>query len=86
MSRDSSEDRLKVPPTPPFDGQLKFLASLTRALKSTMLELLVCISGLLAANDYARVVEVLWDQCMDDMDPHVIAPVHRFGFLSRILT
>lgn len=48
-----------------------------------MLELLVCISGLLAANDYARMVEVLWDQCMDDMDPHVIAPVHRFEFLSR---
>ncbi|THH32609.1 hypothetical protein EUX98_g1559 [Antrodiella citrinella] len=37
-------------------------------------EQLVCVSGLLSTEDYIRLSPHLWSQCMDDIEPRIIAP------------
>ncbi|TCD63487.1 hypothetical protein EIP91_005346 [Steccherinum ochraceum] len=74
ISRSGSEDKLKVSAPAPFEDQLATLKSTAHMLKAPMLELLVCISGLLSAEDYVRLGPPVWNQCMDDVEPKIIAP------------
>lgn len=58
-----------------FAERIDFLTSTSRMLKSAALELLVSVCGLLSPDDYNRLVPVLWNQCMDEQEARVIAPV-----------
>ncbi len=58
-----------------FADRIEFLTLSSRMLKAAALELLVSISGLLTPEDYIRLAPVLWNQCMDEVEARVIAPV-----------
>ncbi|OBZ67524.1 hypothetical protein A0H81_12594 [Grifola frondosa] len=54
--------------------RLEKLKSLHHALRSTILELLVTISGLLTPEDYLRLTSTLWHRHLDDTSINVVAP------------
>ncbi|KAH8084333.1 hypothetical protein BXZ70DRAFT_1046150, partial [Cristinia sonorae] len=74
MSRTESEDKLKISAPTPFTEHIATLSSMTCTLMLTMLELLVCISGLLSTEDYVKLAPAVWNRCMDDPAPKMIAP------------
>ncbi|KAI0355950.1 hypothetical protein OH77DRAFT_1402071 [Trametes cingulata] len=57
-----------------FGDRLATLRCLLERQKSTGLELLVTVSGLLAPTDYLRMAPILWYRHLDDPAPHVVAP------------
>lgn len=58
-----------------FDDRILSLQSLIDKRVSTALELLVTVSGLLQPNDYAHLGPILWYRHLDNVEPHVVAPV-----------
>ncbi|KAI8972849.1 hypothetical protein BD414DRAFT_559591 [Trametes punicea] len=57
-----------------FGDRLQMLRSLIERQKSTGLELLVTVSGMLSPNDYMRLAPVLWHKHLDNAATHVVAP------------
>ncbi|KDQ51053.1 hypothetical protein JAAARDRAFT_211351 [Jaapia argillacea MUCL 33604] len=67
-----------VPAIPSASRQLletqDLISLLSPSLLSSFLKLLVAVSGLLSLSDYRRLAKVLWGRCLDESDPHIIAP------------
>ncbi|OSC98071.1 hypothetical protein PYCCODRAFT_1375895 [Trametes coccinea BRFM310] len=72
--RRSSKGGVEDPSKETFGDRLMLLRSLVEKQKSTGLELLVTVSGLLGPNDYVRLAPVLWYKHLNDTATHVVAP------------
>ncbi|KAI0642797.1 hypothetical protein C8Q79DRAFT_917084 [Trametes meyenii] len=73
-SRRSSKGGVEDTPKEVFGDRVAALRALVEREKSTGLELLVTISGLLSPGDYIRIAPILWYRHLDNPATHVVAP------------
>lgn len=66
-----------------FNNKIKWLTSLHNDRGSTILELLVSISGLLTPADYMKLTPIIWHRALDAPSPKVTAPVSSFHYLEH---
>jgi hypothetical protein len=57
-----------------FTERNQFANSVFEEFASKTLKLMVTLSGLLSLDDYRRLGPLLWDQCLENPSPNVIAP------------
>ncbi|KAI0676337.1 hypothetical protein C8Q78DRAFT_1084712 [Trametes maxima] len=74
LSKRSSKGGVEDTTKEVFGDRVTALRALVERDKSTGLELLVTISGLLSPEDYIRMAPVLWYRHLDDPATHVVAP------------
>jgi hypothetical protein len=75
QSTDAPPKELHTGPLALLTERTELISSLSSRIESSVLPLLVAVSGLLSTDHYLSLAHILWDSCLDNSDTKILLPV-----------